>query len=444
MKEFRREIPIPSPERLAALTASESPSCWLDSALTAHPASRISIFVHKPMRSFRAESEKELSTQVLEWDRVLRSVRGLLDPSTSCAGGLFGFFSYPSRHRRTALPAAQFYLAETGLLIDHCAGRAFLFSLGMEEDLCRADAALAEVRCQELERAIDLAGDGDGALPRPRSLRAAMARESYLAKVRDIQQRIFRGDCYQVNFSQRFVAEGDWDPAAVYLRLRAESPAPQMAFFNLGFGQILSASPETLLEIEGRCARSYPIKGTRPRHSDPDLDSRLAQALLKSPKDAAELLMIVDLVRNDLGRICEIGSISVPKLKKIDSLSQVHHLYAQVEGRLREDVGPLSALWALSPGGSITGAPKLKAMEIIEELEEGDRGIYTGSVGFAAFDGTARFNIAIRSAWLQGTRLEYSAGGGIVADSDPVAEYEECLHKAQGLFQALGAQPTLG
>lgn len=443
MKEFRRDIPIPAPGRLASLVASEAPACWLDSALAGHPRARYSLVALRPLRAFHAEAGA-LEPRLREWDAWLKSRGCEIESEEFFSGGLVGFLSYPAGRFPTPLPAAQFFLFDTGIRIDALKGIATVFSLGLREDLSGADPALAEARCLELERALGAVPEAVARAPRVASLRGAISRADYLSKIRDIRERILRGDCYQVNFSQRFVAEGKWDSAELYLRLREASPAPQMAFLNLGASQILSASPETLLEVEARRARSLPIKGTRPRAAEPAADRRLARELLDSAKDAAELLMIVDLVRNDLGKVCETGSIRVPALSELDSLPQVHHLVATVEGLLREEVGSLEALAALSPGGSITGAPKLKAMEILQELEAGPRGIYTGSIGYASLGGRAAFNIAIRSAWLRGGTLEYSAGGGIVADSDPAAEYAESLHKARGFFEALGAEPSPG
>lgn len=440
MREFRRDIAMPAPGRLAALVAAEAQACWLDSALPGHPRARHSLVALRPLRVFQSGAA-ELESRLREWDACFKPWAGRVESEAFFSGGLVGYLSYPAGRFSAPLPAAQFFLFDSGIRIDARRAAATVFSLGLREDLSGADPALAEARCLELERLLRTAPEAVARAPRLASLRAELSREDYLSKVRDIRERILRGDCYQANFSQRFVAAGEWDPAELYLRLREASPAPQMAFLNLGFGQILSASPETLLEAEGRRARSLPIKGTRPRGADSEADRRLARELLGSAKDAAELLMIVDLVRNDLGRVCETGSIHVPVLSELDSLPQVHHLVATVEGLLREGIGPLEALGALSPGGSITGAPKLKAMEILQELEAGPRGVYTGSIGYAALGGRAAFNIAIRSAWLSGGRLEYSAGGGIVADSEPEAEYAESLHKARGFFEALGAEP---
>lgn len=255
-------------------------------------------------------------------------------------------------------------------------------------------------------------------------------RESYRQAVRRAKEYIAAGDIYQVNLSQRFQCTVNAPAPEVYLALRAANPAPYCAYLDIGDAQILSSSPECFLKIDGRQVVARPIKGTRPRTVDP-------AELLASPKDNAELLMITDLERNDLGRVCEFGSVHVPELVRVESFATVHHLIATVAGTLRRDVSHVDCVRACFPGGSITGAPKIRAMEIIDELEPYTRGIYTGAIGYFGLDGQSHFNIAIRTVVQQGRRLTFQAGGGIVADSDPDAEYEETLAKAQGIFNAL-------
>ncbi|MDL1873394.1 hypothetical protein FBR05_14535, partial [Deltaproteobacteria bacterium PRO3] len=268
MREFRRDIPMPAPGRLAALAAAAAPACWLDSALPGHPRARHSLLALRPLRVFQAEAA-ELEPRLRQWDAWLRSWSGRIESEAFFSGGLVGYLSYPEGRFSAPLPAAQFFLFDSGIRIDAVRGSAEVFSLGLREHLSGADPALAEARCLELEGLVRSAPEAVARAPRLTSLCAELSRESYLSKVKDIRERILRGDCYQVNFSQRFVATGDWNPAELYLRLRSASPAPQMAFLNLGHGQILSASPETLLEVEGRRACSLPIKGTRPRGADP-------------------------------------------------------------------------------------------------------------------------------------------------------------------------------
>jgi para-aminobenzoate synthetase component 1 len=262
------------------------------------------------------------------------------------------------------------------------------------------------------------------------SLRSNFTRESYRQAVGRAKEYIAAGDVYQVNLSQRFQCEVPATPLDVHLALEQANPAPYSAFLDIGDAQILSSSPECFLHIRDRQVVTRPIKGTRPRSVDP-------AELLASPKDNAELVMITDLERNDLGRVCEFGSVHVPELVRVESYATVHHLVSTVAGTLRDDVSHLDCVRACFPGGSITGAPKIRAMEIIDELEPHARGVYCGAIGFFAPGGISQFNIAIRTVVRQGAQLTFHAGGGIVADSDPDAEYEETLTKAQGIINAI-------
>jgi para-aminobenzoate synthetase component I len=209
------------------------------------------------------------------------------------------------------------------------------------------------------------------------------------------------------------------------------------AWLSLDGREVLCSSPETFLKISGRGIETRPIKGTRPRFEDPDEDLRSAYELQTNAKEIAELVMITDLLRNDLGRVCEFGSVTVTEMLRLETLAQVHHLVSTVTGTLRSDVNAVEALAACFPGGSITGAPKKRAMEIIRELESGPRGIYCGALGWLGYNGESSFNIAIRTLVRAGERLTYQVGAGIVADSDPEKEHEETLHKAAGLRLAL-------
>ena len=209
------------------------------------------------------------------------------------------------------------------------------------------------------------------------------------------------------------------------------------AYLNLDGREILSSSPETFLTISGRGIETRPIKGTRPRFHDPDEDRRSAYELQTSPKEIAELVMITDLLRNDLGQVCEFGSVEVAEMLRLETLAQVHHLVSTVTGTLRTDVDALAAIAACFPGGSITGAPKKRAIEIIRELEGTSRGVYCGAIGWLGYNGECSLNIAIRTLVRRGERLTYQVGAGIVADSEPENEYEETLHKAAGIRLAI-------
>ena len=264
-----------------------------------------------------------------------------------------------------------------------------------------------------------------------------MPRADFLLLVERAQEYIAAGDIYQVNLSHRFTAP--WtggDPFAFYEALRRASPAPHAAFLALNGRSVLSSSPELFLRIRGRQIVTRPIKGTRPRCADPAADAASAGELVASPKEIAELIMITDLERNDLGQVCEFGSVVATELLKLERFEQVFHLVSTVEGRLRAEVDPVTALRACFPGGSITGAPKKRATEIIAELEPEPRGLYTGAIGYFGFHGESQFNIAIRTVVIEGEAAHFHVGAGIVADSQPDREWQETLDKAAGILLA--------
>ncbi len=271
--------------------------------------------------------------------------------------------------------------------------------------------------------------------PGPR-FRPGLERDEWVRRVRRAHDYIAAGDIYQVNLTHTLSSPWSGEAADFYPRFRAASPAPFSCLLRLGDTTVLSASPECFLLVDGRRVVTRPIKGTRPRAGNDD--DAAARELLASPKERAELVMITDLERNDLGQVCEYGSVLVTGLCELETFAQVHHLVSTVEGRLREGVSAVQALRACYPGGSITGAPKKRAREIIDELESVPRGIYTGALGFFHADGSAAFNIAIRTLVVRDGTATFGVGAGIVADSDPVLEYEETLHKAAGLNAALG------
>jgi aminodeoxychorismate synthase component I len=250
------------------------------------------------------------------------------------------------------------------------------------------------------------------------------------------QDYIAAGDIYQVCLAHRFRANWRGDSWPFYAALRHYSPAPHAAHLALGDTTVLSASPECFLRLSGRHILTRPIKGTRPRRAEADADERSAYDLITSPKEVAELVMITDLERNDLGRVCEYGSVRVSDLLRLERYEQVFHLVSTVEGTLRPAISHVAAVEACFPGGSISGAPKKRALEIIAELEPSPRGIYTGAVGFFGFNGESRFNIAIRTAVVRGDEATFHVGAGIVADSVPEKEWQETLDKAAGILLA--------
>ncbi len=300
-------------------------------------------------------------------------------------------------------------------------------------------------KLENLERLVlDAAGEDEVRVPPEiRSCSApssSFTKPEYCEAVRKVKDYITAGDVYQVNLSQRFSVATTTSPWETYLRLRESNPAPYAAYLNLGSYQIVSSSPECFLTLDpfSRVVETQPIKGTRPRGRHADEDRRLAEELTSSAKDRAENIMIVDLERNDLGRVCEFGSVRVPRLAYIESQPTVHHLVSTVTGVLHSDRDQVDLLEACFPGGSITGAPKIRAMEIIDELEPVRRGVYTGSIGYLGFDGSVNLNIAIRTAVFKDGVCHFHVGGGIVADSDPELEYQETLDKGRAFFEVLG------
>jgi para-aminobenzoate synthetase component 1 len=265
-----------------------------------------------------------------------------------------------------------------------------------------------------------------------------MTRDEYLQSVERIKEYIAAGDIFQANFTRRIEARLTGGPADLYRRLRRTNPAPFAAFMDCGEGRaIASSSPERFIALRGRRIETRPIKGTRPRGNTPAEDEANARALEASVKDAAELAMIVDLERNDIGRVADYGSVRVTERAALEAYATVFHLVATVEGTLAPHKDEVDLLKATFPGGSITGAPKVRAMEIIEELEPTARGVYTGAIGYIDFSGDMDLNIAIRTLlWDQG-RVTYQIGGGIVADSEPEEEWEETVAKGKALAKTI-------
>jgi len=269
--------------------------------------------------------------------------------------------------------------------------------------------------------------------------RSNQTRAEFEARVARAKEYIAAGDVYQVNVAQKFTTPFEGNAYRLFEHLLARSPAPGGAFLDFGDTRILSASPELFLRIRGRHITTRPIKGTRPRDRDPLRDEQLAFELQTDPKELAELIMITDLERNDLGQICEYGSVTVTSLAQLERFPQVFHLVSTVEGHLRPEIDALDAVRACIPGGSISGAPKKRACEVIAELEPCPRGIYTGIIGYFDANGDATFSLAIRTMVQEGDALHFSVGSGITAGSVPAREYDETLHKASGLQLALEA-----
>jgi len=462
---FRRPIHLPA-DRLAPLIGSWPGPALLESGPGFGAAGRWSILAAHPRLVFERDSRK-YQVRPEAYAMYLASLEGLLrrfdladaetapDPDLPpFQGGLIGYLGYdiapwlerlPRRarpirygahplHTMMRMPEVRFALYDTFVAVDHATGAADLWAF----DLLGEGPSATERRGEGWRTALDRPAP----TLRPARLRTVpesnFTREAYLAAVRRALEYIAAGDIFQVNLSQRFAARlRNLDGLDLYLRLKARSPAPFAAFLGWGDSAIVGASPESFYQVRGDHIITRPIKGTRPRGGTPEDDSRLLRELHASAKDRAELTMIVDLERNDLGRVCRYGSVRVTEPLAVESFAQVHHLVATVEGRLRPGVGPIDVVRAVFPGGSITGAPKIRAMEIIDELEPTLRGPYTGAVGYFSRGGTSAFNIAIRTMLVERDVVSYQVGGGIVADSEPEAEYEETLHKGRGVREVI-------
>jgi para-aminobenzoate synthetase component 1 len=387
-------------------------------------------------------------------------------------GGCFGFWGYDlknfieSKLRRTALNDLELPECHVGfysslVVFDHHLGRVWVIATGLCADGSREQRrAETEVTFWQthLERKAPLPVE-PSRTPPERHQRARisaereigslffsnLSRAEYMSRVGRGQVYIRAGDIYQVNLAQRLFAPNVGSGWKLFRRLSAVSPAPFSAYLDCGDFQIASSSPELFLRVSGSHVQSRPIKGTRPRSAEPVRDAQLAYELQTSPKESAELVMITDLLRHDLGKVCEFGSVQVPDLLRLERYPQVQHLVSTIEGRLREHASHLRALMACFPGGSITGAPKFRAMEIIDELEPVTRGPYTGALGYLGFNRESQLSITIRAAVCRGNSAWFHVGAGIVADSVPAAEYDETMAKARGFLEALeqpGPQPV--
>jgi para-aminobenzoate synthetase component 1 len=377
-------------------------------------------------------------------------------------GGAAGLFGYDLCHHIERLPRPRFDEFETPdlavgfydwvIAFDHAQRRALLLSTGLPEMAAdrrrrRAAQRLREA-CENLFSGSPLSVCHASAntrvepavrhtLPGVPGVFSNFNRPGYESAVRRAIEYIYAGDCFQVNLSQRLLHPAILPPLELYGRLRERNPAPFAGYFDLGDFVLASASPERFLRVEDGRVETRPIKGTRPRGATPEEDWRQRDDLLHSAKDRAENVMIIDLLRNDLGRVCAYGSVRVAAVCRLESYRTVHHLVSEVVGQLRPGAGPIDLLRAAFPGGSVTGAPKVRAMEIIAELEPTARGPYCGSLGYIGFDGGMDTNILIRTFTIGRGWMQFPVGGGIVADSTPQAEYEETLHKAEGLLRAL-------
>ncbi len=473
---------VPDPAEAAACFAELPYLLLLDSTADAERTGRYSFLAADPHRLIRSRGERaEQLEQAREgWTPIpgdaLTAAHQALAPFRAepvpglppFQGGAAGYIGYdwgatlerlPSpRHDDLGLPDVMLGLYDWVVAWDHCERAAWVVSTGMPENgasrVRRAEERAAMVRARLARgRAGGQAGPSNlgapATAPAPTypvlgvedaeqiGLRSTFTHRGYLNAVSRVREYILAGDIFQANLSQRFQAPLIEPPFALYRRLRRINPSAFGAYLDFGDVQLLSASPERFLKLSGKRVETRPIKGTRPRGLAPMHDALLGRVLAESDKDRAENVMIVDLLRNDLSRVCVPGTVRVPELFALEQHPTVHHLVSTVVGELEPEADVVDLLRATFPGGSITGAPKVRAMEIIAELEPTRRGVYCGSVGYLSTTGDMDTSIAIRTAVVRNGAVYFQAGGGIVADSEPEAEYRETLDKARGIIRTL-------
>lgn len=473
MRPLVQEIPTAhTPESLVGslrMTKSGRRMVLLRSAAFDSPSARYSFVTADPFLVFQSHgsrceisipqtSDAESQTQFGNPWRLLDALMAryeLLDELDLPfpLGGAFGYWGYdlknftePKLPRRAVndleLPDCHVGFYDSLAVFDHRLGKVFVISTGLAADGSRSEQRAQtrlefwkeQISCKDAKTQRNASLCAFAPL---REISSNLTRAEFIFKVQRAQDYIRAGDIYQVNLSHRLAAEWKASGWELFQKLAAVSPAPFAAYLDGGDFEIASSSPEQFLRMSGAHAVTRPIKGTRPRGGDSTRDAQLAYELKTSAKELAELVMITDLLRSDLGKFCEFGSVQTPDLAKLERFAQVQHLVSTVEGRLRKDVTHFAALASAFPGGSITGAPKFRAMEIIDELEPVARGLYCGALGYLGFNRESQLSIAIRTAVCQGARVHFNVGAGIVADSNPEAEYEETLAKACGFLTAL-------
>ncbi len=450
-----------SPEGVMASLWNQPGAMLLRSALFRSKAERYSFVLANPFWIFHSRNTQcnlrspsgNTSFQGNPWEILDRLIQPFVtlesENSPFPLGGCFGYWGYDlksfvesraPRWKANDLETPDCYVGfyNSLLVFDHHLQKQFIVATGLDSDArCTMERALQQA--EFWRETIRLGAELPIRSPNPKvvnGLTSNLSREQYVRRVEQAQCFIKQGDIYQVNIAQRLHARHGRRSPEVFLNLLKHSPAPFSAYLNCGDFQIVSSSPESFLRMSGNRIRTRPIKGTRPRHVDPTRDAQLTYELQTSSKEMAELVMITDLLRNDLGKICEYGSVQVPELVRLERYPQVQHLVSTVEGTLSKNTSHLAALKSCFPGGSISGAPKLRATQIIDELETLARGPYTGALGYLGFNRESQISMIIRTAVCKGSEAWFHVGAGIVADSQPAAEYEETLAKAAGLCAA--------
>ncbi len=456
-----------SPAEVWRILCSQPGVFFLDSGMADGRLGRFSFVGCRPFLSFESRGrrititrdskiDKSIGNPFDELGRLLDEfVLDRVDLPVPFTGGAVGYFGYDAgrhleklpRHAKDdfKLPECHFGFYDVIYAHDQLDNRSYLISTGFPELDEPARLRRARERLGELKMYLTNLRQNDStpAVPSvaPPTMTGNLTHDAYLAAVERARQYIIAGDIFEVNLSQRFEVGLSMTPMVLYDRLRYINPAPFAAYLDCGGFSIVSASPERFLKLSGNIAETRPIKGTRKRGATDIEDQALAAELLASDKDRAENMMIVDLSRNDLGRVCRYGTVKVTELAVLETFPTVFHLTSTIVGELAAGKNRIDLLKAAFPGGSVTGAPKVRAMEIIDELEPTRRGVYTGSIGYLGFDGNLDLNIAIRTIVAKGKKAYFQVGGAVTFDSDPEDEYQETLHKARALFQALGGNP---
>lgn len=456
-----------SPPDAFELFRNEPFSFFLDSGMDTHKLGRYSFIGSDPFLVLSTRGSEIILNRGAEKSRLIGNPFDVLNyfleiyHLDSCSspvpfiGGAVGYFSYDLCHFIERLPSTavddlklpECYLGFYDLVLafDNLQGKAYVISTGFPElreteRMKRASHRLNEMKDKLAEVSPSSTGASFMSVSSPSeqvTLKGGFTHQEYVDAVEKARQYIIAGDIFEVNISQRFEAELSITPYELYKRLRQINPAPFACYLGFDEVTVVSASPERFIRTRGDRIETRPVKGTRPRGKTPEEDEALANELLSSAKDRAENIMIVDLERNDLGRVCSYGSVKVTELTILEVFPTVFHLTSTVEGRLREDKNCIDLLKATFPGGSITGAPKVRAMEIIDELEPTRRSVYTGNIGYLSFNGDLDLNIAIRTFLVKGSKAYFQVGGAVVYDSNPEDEYQETLDKARALINAL-------
>lgn len=484
------EFPYEDPDRLLSALGGLPARVVLDSGQHFDSLGRYSFFTADPFLLLTHQGIQS------EWVEGNRRTRGIENPFTLLGnllkrfslahnpelppfqGGAAGYFGYElarhcrdlswtgippaaglntggdqfRRHPRPSRPATEIQVPDLRMgfydwvvALDHETEKGWIVSTGFPETDPKKRERSARETLRRVRRKVEreLAQHRGGAVPgnryRSGEMRSNFSKSEYLKAIRRIQDHIREGDVYQVNLAQRFGGDFSGSALDLFRNLRRINPSPFAAFLDYGSFQIVSSSPERFLRLGGNRVETRPIKGTRPRSPDPVEDERLAEELQNSVKDRAENLMIVDLLRNDLSKVCAKNSVRVPRLFSLERYPTVFHLVSTIAGTLRPGKTAIDLMEASFPGGSITGAPKIRAMKIISELERIDRGPYCGSIAYISFSGQMDSNIVIRTVVRKKNRCAFHVGGGITSDSDPEAEYQETLDKGKALFEALAS-----